>query len=79
MSDKPISENDQAWLSQSDIERCVHILELLASDTNQIFDIPGDFRLELIKAAGRFSSPTKEDFYRRKKEAKKALKKKQFK
>ncbi len=79
MSKKPISENNQASLSQSDIERCVQILELLNNDTNQIFEIPGDLRLELIKAAGRFSRPTKEEFYRRKKEAKKALKKKQFK
>ena len=67
MSKKPISENNQASLSQSDIERCVQILELLNNDTNQIFEIPGDLRLELIKAAGRFSRPTKEEFYRRKK------------
>lgn len=79
MSKKNSEEINPEALSNSDIEKCVEILELLNTDTNQIFDIPKDLRLELIKAAGRFSRPTKAEFYRRKKEAKKALKKKRFK
>ena len=58
------------------IEECISILETLNSDTNKIFEIPKDKRLALIMAAGLFSRPSREEFLRRKKEAKKAEKRK---
>ena len=63
-------------ISQEEIDRCVAILESLNEDTLQIFDIPKDLRLSLIQAAGKFSRPSREEFKRRKKEAKKAQKRK---
>ena len=63
-------------ISPEQIEQCIAILESLNSDTNQIFEIPKDQRLALIMAAGLFSRPSREEFLRRKKEAKKAVKRK---
>lgn len=63
--------------SKEEIEKCISILESLNKDTNQIFEIPKDLRLSLIKATGRFSRPSREEFQRRKKEAKKVEKRKQ--
>ncbi|MEQ8925799.1 MAG: SDR family oxidoreductase [Fulvivirga sp.] len=63
-------------LTAEEIEQCISILTKLNSDTNQIFDIPKDRRLALVMAAGLFSRPSREEFLRRKKEAKKAEKRK---
>ncbi len=62
--------------SPKQIEQCIAILEALNEDTNLIFEIPKDQRLALIMAAGLFSRPSREEFLRRKKEAKKAEKRK---
>lgn len=58
------------------IEQCISILESLNKDTNQIFEIPKDRRQALIMAAGMLSRPSREEFLRRRKEAKKAEKRK---
>ena len=58
------------------ITQCISLLERLNTDTNLIFEIPKDKRLALIMAAGLFSRPSREEFLRRKKEAKKATKRK---
>ena len=63
-------------ISPEQIEQCISILETLNADTNRIFEIPKDKRLALIMAAGLFSRPSREEFLRRKKEAKKAEKRK---
>ncbi len=60
-------------VTQEEIAQCIATLEALNADTNQIFEIPKDTRLELIKAAGLLSRPSREEFARRKKEAKKAI------
>lgn len=67
-------EGDQ--LSAEQIDLCISMLEKLNADTNQIFDIPKDKRLALIMAAGLLSRPSREEFLRRKKDAKKAAKRK---
>ncbi len=64
-------------LSQEQIDHCISILDVLNKDTNQIFEIPKEKRLELIKAAGLLSRPSREEFAKRKKNAKKAIKRKQ--
>ncbi len=66
--DKPIE------LTQEQIAQCIATLEALNAHTNQIFEIPKDTRLALIKAAGQLSRPSREEFARRKKEVKKAKK-----
>lgn len=63
-------------LSLDQIDQCIYILETLNADTNQIFDIPEDKRLALIMAAGLLSRPSREEFLRRKKDARKAAKRK---
>jgi len=63
-------------LSQAQIQQCLDVLQKLNADTNQIFEIPKEKRVELIMAAGLFSRPTKEEFKRRKRAAKKVEKQK---
>ncbi|MEJ1221863.1 SDR family NAD(P)-dependent oxidoreductase [Sediminicola sp. 1XM1-17] len=63
-------------LTQEDIANCITVLEQLVSQTDQIFDIDKDQRIALIKAAGQFSRPNREEFSRRKKDGKKAAKRK---
>ncbi|MDT0294285.1 SDR family oxidoreductase [Mesonia ostreae] len=71
------SEAEVEILSQEQIDQCIAILETLNADTDQIFEIPKKKRTALIKAAGLFSRPNREEFQRRKKDAKKAAKRKQ--
>jgi len=63
-------------ISNDEIDKCISILEQLVTDTDQIFDIPKEQRTALIKAAGLFSRPSREEFSRRKKDGKKAVKRK---
>lgn len=71
-----IENNEEVKLTQEQIQQCLKVLETLNSDTNQIFEIPEEKRLALIMAAGLFSRPSREEFLRRKKDAKKAEKRK---
>lgn len=70
------NKDNNEVLSQDQIDNCIAILENLVSDTNQIFDIPKDKRTALIKVAGQLSRPSREEFARRKKDAKKNEKRK---
>ncbi len=63
-------------LSPQQIADCISVLESLNADTNRIFEIPKEERLKLLMAAGLLSRPSREEFARRKKEAKKAEKRK---
>jgi len=71
-------EEESKKLSQDEIRQCISVLETLNKDTDQIFDIDKDERLALIKAAGLFSRPDKEELLKRKKGARKVAKKKAF-
>ncbi|NCP85227.1 MAG: oxidoreductase, partial [Bacteroidetes bacterium] len=64
-------------ITSAEIENCIKILAQLVEDTNQIFDIPKEQRTELLKVAGMFSRPNRDEFSRRKKDAKKAAKRKE--
>ena len=68
--------NEKEQLSKEQIDLCISILETLNGDTNQIFEIPKDKRIELITQAGRLSRPQRDEFKRRKKDAKKVFKRK---
>ena len=70
------SEGEVVAISQREIDECIRVLESLVLDTNQIFDISKEKRTALIKAAGQFSRPTRTEFARRKKDAKKNEKRK---
>jgi len=63
-------------ISEEEIKHCISILTSLVEDTDQIFEIPKSQRTALIKAAGQLSRPSREEFSRRKKDAKKNEKRK---
>lgn len=72
------AEKEEAiQLSKDQIDQCISTLNALNQDTNQIFEIPKESRTALIKAAGLLSRPSREEFAKRKKDAKKAAKRKQ--
>lgn len=77
MAEAP-KEEDSGTPSSKDIKQCISILESLNTNPNQIFEIPEDDRLALIMAAGLFSRPSREEFKKRKKNAKKAIKRKRI-
>jgi NAD(P)-dependent dehydrogenase (short-subunit alcohol dehydrogenase family) len=67
----------KSTITSEEINRCIAVLAQLNTDTNQIFDIPKEQRTALIKEAGMFSRPDREEFSRRKKDGKSAAKRKQ--
>ncbi len=63
-------------ITSEEIDKCIAVLAQLVQDTSQIFDIEKQQRTELIKVAGMFSRPDRDEFSRRKKDGKKAAKRK---
>lgn len=63
-------------ISAADIEKCIALLTQLNTDTDQIFDIPKEQRTALIKAAGQFSRPDRDELARRKKDGRLVAKRK---
>jgi len=70
------SDKKNKQLTQDQIDLCISILETLNGDTNQIFEIPKAKRIELLTQAGRLSRPQRDEFKKRKKDAKKNAKRK---
>ncbi|MCF6280138.1 MAG: SDR family oxidoreductase [Flavobacteriaceae bacterium] len=70
------SNKKDTIITSEEIDKCIAVLDSLNTDTNQIFEIPKKQRTALIKAAGMFSRPNREEFSRRKKDAKKNEKRK---
>ena len=71
-----MSEEAEPQLSEEEIDQCHAVLEQLLADTNQLFEMPEEKRVALMKAAGLLSRPDREEFKRRTKNAKKAAKRK---
>ncbi len=71
---KPKKEISQ--LSKDQIDQCISTLETLNADTDQIFEIPKDRRVELFMQAGLLSRPQRDEFKKRKKCAKQIEKRK---
>lgn len=67
---------NETLITSVEIDQCIAVLESLSANTNQIFEISKDKRTALIKAAGMLSRPSREEFSRRKKDAKKNEKRK---
>lgn len=65
-------------LKEIEIDSCIAVLEKILSDTNQLFELSEEKRIALISAAGSLSRPSRAEFSRRKKNAKKAAKRKQI-
>ncbi|WP_166966657.1 SDR family oxidoreductase [Yeosuana marina] len=63
-------------ISSEEINKCIDILERLVASSNQIFEIPEEQRIALIRASGKLSRPNKMEFVKWKKDAKKAERRK---
>ena len=63
-------------ITSDEIDRCISILARLNSNTDEIFDIEKDQRTALIKAAGMFSRPDRDELSRRKKDGRLVAKRK---
>ncbi|MBC8755036.1 SDR family oxidoreductase [Kordia sp. YSTF-M3] len=59
-----------------EIESCIATLQKLLEDTNQLFELPEAQRIALYKVAGELSRPNRDEFQRRRKDAKKSAKRK---
>jgi NAD(P)-dependent dehydrogenase (short-subunit alcohol dehydrogenase family) len=73
---KETKEDVSNKVSQEQIDACITILEKLVGDTNQVFELPEEKRVALMTAAGLLTRPNRDEFSRRKKDAKKAVKRK---
>src|SRR6187402_3602085 len=68
---------ERSAITLEEINQCIAILTQLNTDTNLIFEIPKEERIALIKAAGQFSRPDRDEFAKRKKDGKALAKRKQ--
>ncbi|WP_432419546.1 SDR family NAD(P)-dependent oxidoreductase [Flavobacterium marginilacus] len=64
-------------ITLEEINQCIAVLTELNTDTDQIFEIPKEQRTALIKVAGQFARPDRDELIRRKKEGKAVAKRKQ--
>lgn len=69
-------DNQSGQIDQQDIDNCIAIIESLLGDTDLLFELPEEKRVKLMKAAGLLSRPSREEFQRRRKSAKKAAERK---
>ncbi len=63
-------------ISNLEIAQCINTIQQLLADTNQLFELPEAQRVALFKVAGELSRPNRDEFQRRRKDAKKAAKRK---
>jgi NAD(P)-dependent dehydrogenase (short-subunit alcohol dehydrogenase family) len=63
-------------LTKDQIDQCISILETINGDTNQLFELPEEQRIALLTQAGQLSRPQRDEFKKRRKDAKKAMKRK---
>src|SRR5690606_17552705 len=70
--------NKNIGIGQEQIDACIDVLSHLVENTNDLFELPESKRIALMTVAGLLSRPGKEEFTRRKKDAKKATKRKQI-
>jgi NAD(P)-dependent dehydrogenase (short-subunit alcohol dehydrogenase family) len=60
-----------------EIAKCIALLAQFSEDHTRLYDLPEGLRIELVKAAGKLSRPSREQFDQTKKDLKKAEKRKQ--
>lgn len=72
-----MQEENNPELSPEEVDKCIHTLSTFLENTDLIYELSQEKRKELMTLAGKLSRPNKEEFERRKKDAKKATKRKQ--
>ena len=65
-------------LSKADIDKCIAILQQLNVNSGLFVELSEQQRIDLMKAAGKLSRPTKDELNKRRKDTKKAAKRKQL-
>lgn len=73
-----IEEDASNEITSGEVEACISLLNRLSENGAELFDIPEPQRIALMKAAGRLSRPSREEFQKRKKDSEKAAKRKQI-
>lgn len=68
----------QKTVSSNELDQCIETLDQLLKNTNQLFDLPEEKRITLMKLAGLLSRPSKDEQTKRRKDAKKAAKRKKI-
>ena len=76
MSEESSISKNTRIISQEEVDTCIATLEGLLADTNQLFELSEEKRTALLKASGMLSRPHRDEFQRRRKDAKKAAKRK---
>lgn len=71
--DEKAKENQ---VTREEISMCTQILEKLVAYPVQLFEVDEQTRVELMKAAGKLTRPSREEFDKRRKDAKKAAERK---
>jgi NAD(P)-dependent dehydrogenase (short-subunit alcohol dehydrogenase family) len=74
MHEEKQTEGQNRLLNQ--VEDCIDTLHKLLDDTNQLLELPEEIRIALMKASGLLSRPNREEFQKRRKNAKKAERRK---
>lgn len=67
-------KDEETNLDQETIKKCIALLDILADDSEVFINLPEAQRIALLKAAGRFSRPNRDQDRKRQKEARKAKK-----
>lgn len=73
---KPIVIESKDKISTEELEKCLYVLQQLASNSHEVLLLPEEKRIALLKAAGILSRPNRDQFIQRKKDSKKAAKRK---
>ncbi len=55
-----MKEDNKEALSKEEIAKCVAVLEALNANASQLFDLPEEQRVALMRAAGQLSRPDKD-------------------
>lgn len=76
MPEEPKKLEHSRVISSEEIDACISVLEQFVTDTNQLFELPEAQRVAILKVAGALSRPNRDEFQRRRKDAKKAAKRK---
>jgi NAD(P)-dependent dehydrogenase (short-subunit alcohol dehydrogenase family) len=70
------NELENSNVNQEQVEECIATINSLLVDTNQLFELPEELRVELMKVSGLLSRPSREELTKRRKNSKKAEKRK---
>lgn len=73
-----MSEQIKSVFTPDEIKHCIEVLENLSLNPRELFYLPAEMRIALLKAAGKLSHPDPEELKNRKKEVKKLKQKINF-